>query len=245
VSRFERTAAPCARGARAALWPLRKRICAGGASYRAREGSHRSDRCRGGCGRPRSRHRRIGCRPRSSRCSGGRRGPGPERGVSASRPEASRVCGQPRSRRCAAKGITTRRRQRPGAGRGDRERGVWGVQEVPATGRRGRLPFECTTTTREFNCIRIAAGGGGGGPAPPPGPPPRARRPRPAGHGPLVDAGVDVIVVDTAHGHILLTDPATQSEGIDVLAGAQITASRYGLHHQVRSIEAVRCSVET
>jgi DNA-binding transcriptional regulator YiaG len=51
--------------------------------------------------------------------------------------------------------------------------------------------------------------------------------------------------LDTAHGHILLTDPATQSEGIDVLAGAQITASRYGLHHQVRSIEAVRCSVET
>ncbi|GAA1997291.1 hypothetical protein GCM10009799_25400 [Nocardiopsis rhodophaea] len=48
--------------------------------------------------------------------------------------------------------------------------------------------------------------------------------------------------LDTAHGHILLSDPATRGEGSALLSKAETTAARYGLHHQVRSIEAVRYS---
>jgi tetratricopeptide (TPR) repeat protein len=52
------------------------------------------------------------------------------------------------------------------------------------------------------------------------------------------------VQIDTAHGHILLTDPATRSAGDSVLDRASDTAIRYGLKHQLRSIKTVRNSEE-
>ncbi|MFF6955260.1 hypothetical protein [Streptomyces sp. NPDC008317] len=52
------------------------------------------------------------------------------------------------------------------------------------------------------------------------------------------------VQIDTAHGHILLTDPATRSAGDSVLDRASDTATRYGLKHQLRSIKTVRESEE-
>lgn len=52
------------------------------------------------------------------------------------------------------------------------------------------------------------------------------------------------VQIDTAHGHILLTDPATRSAGHAVLDRASDTATRYGLKHQLRSIKTVRNSEE-
>jgi transcriptional regulator with XRE-family HTH domain len=46
--------------------------------------------------------------------------------------------------------------------------------------------------------------------------------------------------LDTAYGHILLTDPATASNGLTVLAGAANLAGQYGMSHQLRSIEGIR-----
>jgi len=46
--------------------------------------------------------------------------------------------------------------------------------------------------------------------------------------------------LDTAHGHILLTDPATADNGLAVLAGAAKLAAQYGMSHQQRSIEGIR-----
>ncbi|MFE7141311.1 helix-turn-helix domain-containing protein [Streptomyces sp. NPDC057644] len=48
------------------------------------------------------------------------------------------------------------------------------------------------------------------------------------------------VQLDTAHAHILLSDPATAGEGRTALAGAAATAGRHGLGHQLRSIEAIR-----
>ncbi|SEG71108.1 hypothetical protein SAMN05216223_108341 [Actinacidiphila yanglinensis] len=52
------------------------------------------------------------------------------------------------------------------------------------------------------------------------------------------------VQIDTAHGHILLTDPATRSVGHSVLDRASEIATRYGLKHQLRSIKTVRTSEE-
>ncbi|MGW6467042.1 helix-turn-helix domain-containing protein [Streptomyces rubiginosohelvolus] len=48
------------------------------------------------------------------------------------------------------------------------------------------------------------------------------------------------VQLDTAHAHILLSDPATAGEGRTTLAGAAATAGRHGRGHQLRSIEAIR-----
>ncbi|MGA4838858.1 helix-turn-helix domain-containing protein [Streptomyces sp. G45] len=50
--------------------------------------------------------------------------------------------------------------------------------------------------------------------------------------------------LDTAHGHILLSDPATRDDGLLVLDQAARTAARYGLVHQLRSIEGIRAKSE-
>lgn len=46
--------------------------------------------------------------------------------------------------------------------------------------------------------------------------------------------------LDTAHGHILLSDPATQDDGLVVLDQAAQVAAQYGLVHQLRSIEGIK-----
>lgn len=50
--------------------------------------------------------------------------------------------------------------------------------------------------------------------------------------------------LDTAHGHILLSDPATRDDGLRVLVQAATVAAQYGLVHQLRSIEGVKAMTE-
>lgn len=52
------------------------------------------------------------------------------------------------------------------------------------------------------------------------------------------------VQLDTAHAHILLTDRATRDEGQATLARAAATADRYGLQHQLRSIDNIRTHEE-
>jgi len=52
------------------------------------------------------------------------------------------------------------------------------------------------------------------------------------------------VQLDTAHAHILVTDRATRDEGQAMLAGAAATADRYGLKHQLRSIDNIRNNEE-
>ncbi len=51
--------------------------------------------------------------------------------------------------------------------------------------------------------------------------------------------------LDTAYGHILLSDPATRDDGLLVLGQAIRTAARYGLVHQLRSIEGIKATRES
>lgn len=46
--------------------------------------------------------------------------------------------------------------------------------------------------------------------------------------------------LDTAHGHILLSDRATRDDGLVILDQAAKVAAQYGLVHQLRSIEGVK-----
>lgn len=50
--------------------------------------------------------------------------------------------------------------------------------------------------------------------------------------------------LDTAHGHILLSDPATRDDGLRVLDDAAKLAAKAGLSHQLRSIESIRMMTE-
>ncbi|MGW2672798.1 hypothetical protein ACWC5F_32820 [Streptomyces sp. NPDC001272] len=54
------------------------------------------------------------------------------------------------------------------------------------------------------------------------------------------DTPMQRVRLDTAHGHILLSDPATRDDGLHVLGGAATTAARFGLSHQLASIENVK-----
>ncbi|AXI78097.1 helix-turn-helix domain-containing protein [Peterkaempfera bronchialis] len=56
------------------------------------------------------------------------------------------------------------------------------------------------------------------------------------------DTPMQRVRLDTAHGHILLSDPATVDDGLRVLDQAAKAAARYGLCHQLRSIEGIRTS---
>ncbi|MET9529726.1 helix-turn-helix domain-containing protein [Streptomyces sp. NPDC006649] len=58
------------------------------------------------------------------------------------------------------------------------------------------------------------------------------------------DSPMQRVRLDTAHGHILLSDAATRDDGLRVLGQAARTAAQYGLVHQMRSIESVKASSE-
>ncbi|MGW6526683.1 helix-turn-helix domain-containing protein [Streptomyces venezuelae] len=55
-----------------------------------------------------------------------------------------------------------------------------------------------------------------------------------------VDSPMQRVRLDTAYGHILLSDPATRNDGLSVLDQATQIAQQYGLSHQLRSIEGIR-----
>ncbi len=58
--------------------------------------------------------------------------------------------------------------------------------------------------------------------------------------GGAADSPLQRVRLDTAHGHILLSDPATRDDGRAVLDRAATMAARYGLSHQLRSIEGIK-----
>ncbi|MFE2583754.1 helix-turn-helix domain-containing protein [Streptomyces sp. NPDC059378] len=55
-----------------------------------------------------------------------------------------------------------------------------------------------------------------------------------------VDSPMQKVRLDTAYGHILLSDTATRNDGLSVLDQAAQVARQYGLSHQLRSIEGIR-----
>lgn len=58
------------------------------------------------------------------------------------------------------------------------------------------------------------------------------------------DSPMQRVRLDTAHGHILLSDRDTRDDGLLVLDQAAKVAARYGLVHQLRSIEGIRAMSE-
>lgn len=58
------------------------------------------------------------------------------------------------------------------------------------------------------------------------------------------DAPMQRVRLDTAHGHILLSDPATRDDGLNVLDKAAKTAGKFGLSHQLASIEGIKAVSE-
>ncbi|WP_405596274.1 hypothetical protein OG741_08930 [Streptomyces sp. NBC_01410] len=59
-----------------------------------------------------------------------------------------------------------------------------------------------------------------------------------------VDSPMQRVRLDTAHGHILLSDSATRNDGLSVLDDAAQVATQYGLSHQLRSIKGIRRSYD-
>ncbi|MBZ3906767.1 helix-turn-helix domain-containing protein [Streptomyces griseiscabiei] len=55
-----------------------------------------------------------------------------------------------------------------------------------------------------------------------------------------LDSPMQRVRLDTAYGHILLSDRATRNDGLSVLDQAAQMARQYGLSHQLRSIEGIR-----
>ncbi|MFQ3556146.1 hypothetical protein QZN11_04955 [Streptomyces gramineus] len=55
-----------------------------------------------------------------------------------------------------------------------------------------------------------------------------------------VDSPMQRVRLDTAYGHILLSDAATRNDGLSVLDRTAQAARQYGLSHQLRSIEGIR-----
>ncbi|AGP57629.1 helix-turn-helix domain-containing protein [Streptomyces rapamycinicus] len=60
----------------------------------------------------------------------------------------------------------------------------------------------------------------------------------------VTDSPMQRVRLDTAHGHILLSDPSTRDDGLRVLDDAAKLAARFGLSHQLRSIEGIRMTTE-
>ncbi|OIK05420.1 helix-turn-helix domain-containing protein [Streptomyces monashensis] len=58
------------------------------------------------------------------------------------------------------------------------------------------------------------------------------------------DSPMQRVRLDTAHGHILLSDAATRDDGLLVLGQAAQAAAQYGLVHQLRSIEGIKAMSE-
>jgi hypothetical protein len=50
--------------------------------------------------------------------------------------------------------------------------------------------------------------------------------------------------MNTAHAHILLSDPATEGDGLSLLGEATAVSTEFGLAHQLASITAIRSSFE-
>ncbi|MFD7862231.1 helix-turn-helix domain-containing protein [Streptomyces sp. NPDC059783] len=59
-----------------------------------------------------------------------------------------------------------------------------------------------------------------------------------------IESPMQRVRLDTAHGHILLSDRATRDDGHVVLDQAAKLAAQYGLVHQLRSIEGIRAMSE-
>ncbi|MFF4383104.1 hypothetical protein [Kitasatospora sp. NPDC001547] len=55
-----------------------------------------------------------------------------------------------------------------------------------------------------------------------------------------LDSPMQRVRLDTAHGHILLSDPATATNGLAVLAAAAGLAAKYGMSHRLQSIDGIR-----
>lgn len=97
------------------------------------------------------------------------------------------------------------------------EPGDWsGAHQKLALAHRGRGEFD-----RALRCIGISRDSG------------------------ATDTPMARVRLDTAQGHILLSDPATRGDGVRLLDRAAETASRRGLDHQLRSIEGIRSEQET
>jgi transcriptional regulator with XRE-family HTH domain len=58
------------------------------------------------------------------------------------------------------------------------------------------------------------------------------------------DSPLQRVRLDTAHGHVLLSDPATRDDGFAVLDRAATVAAHYGRNHQLRSIEGIKAESE-
>jgi transcriptional regulator with XRE-family HTH domain len=56
----------------------------------------------------------------------------------------------------------------------------------------------------------------------------------------ILDTPMQRVRLDTAYGHILLSDPATAADGLAVLSQTAQIASQYGMSHQLHSIEGIR-----
>ncbi|MFE1957264.1 hypothetical protein [Streptomyces sp. NPDC059479] len=60
----------------------------------------------------------------------------------------------------------------------------------------------------------------------------------------VTDSPMQRVRLDTAHGHILLSDPATRNDGLRILDDAAKLATEVGLSHQLGSIESIRMTSE-
>jgi hypothetical protein len=60
----------------------------------------------------------------------------------------------------------------------------------------------------------------------------------------IAHAPLQRVRLDAAHGHILLSDPATRDDGRAVLEGAAAMVAQYELNHQLRSIEGIKAESE-
>jgi transcriptional regulator with XRE-family HTH domain len=56
----------------------------------------------------------------------------------------------------------------------------------------------------------------------------------------VADSPMQRVRLETAYGHILVSDPGTLEDGLRTLDSAQSVAAEYGLAHQLRSIEGIR-----
>ncbi|GAA0372889.1 hypothetical protein [Streptomyces blastmyceticus] len=56
----------------------------------------------------------------------------------------------------------------------------------------------------------------------------------------VTDSPMQRVRLDTAHGHILLSDTATRDDGLTALDQAAKLAAQYGMSHQLSSIESIR-----
>lgn len=58
------------------------------------------------------------------------------------------------------------------------------------------------------------------------------------------NAPMQRVRLDTAHGHLLLSDPATADHGLTLLEEAAVTSTQYGMMHQLQAITGIRRSYE-